>query len=393
MAAIINNQSTAAQIAQPGQEKERFLFWDKPAWMMKKPVDTTDRPITDQDSFYRRAIEWSHRADKVINLILGYLLAVASVLGFMDVLSGGEVLNHVPYLFYIWLGVMGLGVEFQIFLVIGRMPDLARTVQNWFFRFVFFAFNLGFLAFLCYMSVVIAAVFTQHRDVAGSSIGAAMNALGIDSTRFVFERAALATLLLVLMAIDRTMERWRMQIDQAAHVPTPAQNVPVVVAPIPVQEEDKIEKLLIAMQNMNAQNLQAISTQNMQTFQALQAQHQQAMVMTVEQITRVTVEAIEDRLAALPVQQLIAQSAIGTSGNVPSNTRDTEELEVVSDATEPIGSTENAAENSANSKRFGEAIQKIATEHPELSGVQIAERLGCTERTVYKWLKRVNVQE
>ena len=81
-------------------------------------------------SFYEQAIEWTHRGDKVINLVLGYLLAIASGLGFMDVLSSGEVLSTVPWAFYGWLAIMGLGVDFQILLVIGRIPDLARTVEN-----------------------------------------------------------------------------------------------------------------------------------------------------------------------------------------------------------------------------------------------------------------------
>src|SRR5579859_6112724 len=189
-----------------------------PASALSKPTMQPTQSEASQ-SFYQQAIEWTHRADKVINLVLGYLLAIASVLGFMDVLSNGEVLGTVPYLFYLWLAIMGLGVDFQILLVIGRIPDLAKTVENGWFRGVFFAFNIAFLAFLCYMSVIIAAVFTQHRDVPGT-IAQAMNALGIDATRFVFKRATLATLLLDLMAVDRTMKRWRMQLMQPTIPPT-----------------------------------------------------------------------------------------------------------------------------------------------------------------------------
>src|SRR5436190_163755 len=112
---------------------------------------------------------------------------------------------------------MGLGVDFQLLLVVDRMPDLGRLINGW-RSYVFFAFNISFLGFLAYMSIIIGAVFTQHRDIPGT-ITAAMNALGINATDFVYERAALATLLLILMAVDRTMERWRMQIEHAQSTP------------------------------------------------------------------------------------------------------------------------------------------------------------------------------
>jgi hypothetical protein len=171
-------------------------------------------------SCYENAIEWAHKADKVINLVLGYLLAIASVLGFMDVLSNGEVLQYASWLFYVWLAIMGLGVDFQILLVIGRIPDLFRIEGKK--KWVIVGFNVAFLLLLGYMSVIIGAIFTQHRDMPGT-VAQAMQALGINGIAFVYERAALATLLLALMAVDRTMERWRMhgvQGEQGRIVPT-----------------------------------------------------------------------------------------------------------------------------------------------------------------------------
>jgi hypothetical protein len=58
--------------------------------------------------------------------------------------------------------------------------------------------------------IVIGAVFTQHYDAPGP-IASAMHTLRINAVAFVYERAALSTLLLVLMALDRMMERWRLQ--------------------------------------------------------------------------------------------------------------------------------------------------------------------------------------
>lgn len=225
---------------------------------------------TDPDSFYERAIEWTHRADKIINLVLGYLLAIASVLGFMDVLSNGEVLGHVPFLFYVWLLIMGLGVDFQILLVIGRVPDLARMVGHPVGKWVLVTFNIVFLSFLAYVSIIIGAVFTQRRDVPGT-IAQAMSILNINSTSFVYERAALATFLLILMAVDRTMERWRMQIaagnkqqGKQAHVTEEEQ----LVNAQPTQgiQTSDLAQVIQAMQEMNTQNLVAMQTMNQETL-------------------------------------------------------------------------------------------------------------------------------
>src|SRR6266404_2253123 len=99
---------------QPTNIKKCWL-WSKNKSVGSQPTPQKVQPIApaQEASFYEKAIEWTHRADKIINLVLGYLLAIASVLGFMDVLSNGEVLSTVPWMFYGWLAVMGLGVDFQ----------------------------------------------------------------------------------------------------------------------------------------------------------------------------------------------------------------------------------------------------------------------------------------
>jgi len=220
-------------VAQSAAQKKGFRWsWSKIKEDLQQSSTSAQLARVQPTNFYEKAIEWTHRADKIINLVLGYLLAIASVLGFMDVLSNGQVLNQVPFMFYVWLGIMGLGVDFQILLVIGRIPDLFRMPVAGWQKWLIFLFNVLFLVFLCVMSIATSAIFTQHRDmplITGvdpfthlvasrvSTIDDAMGVLGINSILFVYGRAALATLLLVLMAVDRTMERWRMQIIATNH--------------------------------------------------------------------------------------------------------------------------------------------------------------------------------
>ncbi len=363
-------------------QTRRFLFWtwtrkEKPAKAQAAMQPVTTAPTA--ENFYERAIEWTHRADKVINLVLGYLLAGASVLGFMDVLSGGNVLSNVPYLFYVWLLIMGLGVDFQILLVIGRIPDLARMVTNSWFKTIFFVFNGAFLAFLAYMSVIIGAVFTQHYDVPGT-IGQAMNALGIDSTHFVYERAALATFLLVLMAVDRTMERWRMHIQrdaQQAAQPHPQDEPESTAQPqASTLEPSDLEQLITAMMTMNQQNLQA-----------MQQMTQHSLNVTIEQFTKVTIEA---------VRETVGQVVDALPGYAPAQITAPEAKSgqtVDQSSVRPEQQTTNADEKpiqAGQKKRsYGDEIEGLYLQNPAIDIPEIVAKVGCSRSTAASWLQRV----
>lgn len=334
---------------QPTPLQGRRLFWliPLPAKKPKQPkaAKTTRAAAvaSDADTFYGKAMEWTHRADKVINLILGYLLAIASVLGFMDVLSNGQVLSHVPQAFYVWLAIMGLGVDFQLLLVIGRFPDLLQAVESRTLKFVFILFNLAFLGFLAYMSAIIGAVFTQHVDAGTGTVTDAMTALHIDAHTFVFQRATLATLLLVLMAVDRTLERWRIRAaTQSATQTLSKQDV------TPLQGESEqvqpaqsdIEKLIIAMQEAQNKQLQVV----------------------VEQFTRVTVEAVKESLQqALPEAQAPLQISAPTASkaSAPPFERD-----------------------------YGPIIEQLYLNSPMITPEEVVDRIKCSLPTAKKWLER-----
>ena len=158
-------------------------------------------------NFYRKAIQWSHAADKVVNLVLSYALALSSLIAYLDVLGNGGIIDRFPPLFYVWLGVQGLGVELQILIVLSRLPELLQVQGTW-KRACILGFNIVFILLLAYISIIIGAIFTQHGDTHGS-IQQAMRALGVNAIAFVYQRAAMATFLLILMGIDRMMERWR----------------------------------------------------------------------------------------------------------------------------------------------------------------------------------------
>ncbi|HLG77351.1 MAG TPA: hypothetical protein VKX46_13130 [Ktedonobacteraceae bacterium] len=349
------------------------------------------------DRFYERAIEWTHRADKVINLVLGYLLAVASVLGFMDVLSNGEVLSNVPYLFYVWLAIMGLGVDFQILLVVGRIPDLAQMVSSRWAKIVFFVFNIAFLLFLCYMSIIIGAVFTQHRDVPtmlvtnpqthasivqSSTIASAMAALGINTIHFVYERAALATLLLVLMAVDRTMERWRMHMNRRA-VEAAAEKAQAEAQAAAQRQHSEPEKAVEAAP--------ALSTQDMQTLLSALAEVKEmrrelALLRTQSQV-HVTEEYAQKTLppawATHEGQQAIESPAEAEADLAHLSFPETGPLPTTGKL---FRQDQHKASVVAG---YGERIEALLTTQPTLAPHEVARQIGCSTRTATRWMKRI----
>lgn len=342
---------------QPPLQGKRLLWLIPLSAKQPKTAKVTRTTVvsSDADTFYGKAMEWTHRADKVINLILGYLLAIASVLGFMDVLSNGQVLASVPWAFYVWLAIMGLGVDFQLLLVIGRFPDLVQTVESKVLRVVFILFNIGFLAFLAYMSATIAAVFTQHVDAGKGSVIDAMSALGIDAHTFVFQRAWLATLLLVLMAVDRTLERWRIQAatQSATQTLSKQDETPLQGEEQPQQGDvqSDIEKLILAMQAMQAQTLQAVQQMNQQVPQ-----------FTIEQVTRVTAEVVKQSLEALPPfnQPLQIPAEPASKADVPPFLRD-----------------------------YKSEIEQLLLVDPLITVDEVVTKTGCSKPTAEKWLERL----
>jgi len=425
-------------VAQSATQKKGFRWsWSKIKEDLQQSSTSAQLARVQPTNFYERAIEWTHRADKIINLVLGYLLAIASVLGFMDVLSNGQVLNQVPFMFYVWLAIMGLGVDFQILLVIGRIPDLFRMPVAGWQKWLIFLFNVLFLVFLCVMSIATSAIFTQHRDmplITGidpfshlvasrvSTIDDAMGVLGINSILFVYGRAALATLLLVLMAVDRTMERWRMQIiatnqhkaqdvalaqSQQVQIQQPQQEAS---QPAPVQASD-LDKILQAVVAMNQQNLQLMQDMNRQTIEQVS---QMSVQLTEETLNRFAttilfpgsgvpstmnqmVQDIQHADHSSSISQMVQDiQHVDHSPSISQMMQDFQGSENSSSTEElfmDLSSVTSAHTNKhgamAFDKNYSAKIEALLQQEPDLGDREIAARVGCSLRTASRWKSRV----
>jgi hypothetical protein len=136
-----------------------------------------------------------------------------------------------------------------------------------------------------------------------------------------------------------------------------------------------IEAILQTMQAMNAQNLQA-----------MQQMTQQSLQVTIEQFTKVTVQAVKETVQSLPAYT--PPTLLPEPGQTTSNTQDTDELEVVKKPTPPLQS-----EGDQGVQTYGDQIEALYNENPSIGPSEIAKRLGCTRQTASNWLKRVRPVE
>src|SRR5262249_29180448 len=126
--------------------------------------------------------------------------------------------------------------------------------------------------------------------------------------------------------------------------------------------------------------LETVVTMNQQTLQAMQAMNQQTMHVTVEQFTRVTVEAVREAVGqvveALPSYnspQLEGPRNEGSSGN-------------------STGAHEgNKREGGFNESPYGDQIEDLDKDNPQITVAEIVQRLGCSKPVAMKWLGRVRV--
>jgi hypothetical protein len=278
--------------------------------------------------FSRRLSAWTDEGDRIFNHLLGYVIAITSLVAFADVLSNGQITQYLPGVYWVWLIAQGLGVEFQVFILIRRLPTLWKKHRG------LFILNTFFIVCLCLMSIVIGSVFVQH-DNAGGTIEQAMRVLGINHTAFVYARSALAIMLVVIIAIDRALE-------QQQQTCTPAIT----------EQADRTDATLRALVDRVAE-----------------------LTVTVTQITT-TVTQITTANARLDQGEHRALSE-GDQG-------ERKLIAAISDRDQVIAANDHDAS-------VGDRIRSALTDDPTLSIRELAAIAGCSSSTANKWKRRVVV--
>lgn len=136
-----------------------------------------------------------------------------------------------------------------------------------------------------------------------------------------------------------------------------------------------IEAILNTMQAMNAQNLQA-----------MQQMTQQSLQVTIEQFTKVTVQAVKETVQALPAYT--PAKALPEPKQTMSSEQNTDEIEAVEKPISPLHS-----ENDQSARNYGNQIEALYSQNPNIGPSEIVTLVGCSRQTASNWLKRVRPVE
>jgi DNA-binding transcriptional regulator YiaG len=223
----------------------------------------------------------------------------------------------------------------------------------------------------------------------------------------VYERAALATFLLILMAVDRTMERWRMQMaasnkQQARDQVIAAQESTVkseqtntTPATQPAQAND-IAQIIQAMQEMNAQNFAAMQAMNKETLNHFSQVTVELVRETVER-TAATIAIQTPAQTALPAPSDTYQSEKSDMSNVSEGEQNgvsegqTEalNLDAIAFGGEQNGGDEMVSQGEQDEQDYSDQIAAMYQQNNSIRVTDIVAALGCSRSTASKWLKRV----
>lgn len=130
--------------------------------------------------------------EELVVLLSGPMLTVGLGIGLVSLLSDGKLLVDAPWLLYAWAVAQAVGVDGQIVGVWYRV-SVAVSQRRW---GIMLAFGLLGLV-LGYVGYIAALVFAQQ-EAYGISTAEALSRLGLDSTSWLWQRAAISVFLVCL---------------------------------------------------------------------------------------------------------------------------------------------------------------------------------------------------
>jgi hypothetical protein len=183
-----------------------------------------------------------------------------------------------------------------------------------------------------------------------------MQQLHISESDFSLSRSVLVVLVSILIV---TLPRGKQHAE-----PAPVEQPPVMETVLATPDPPvDVEKLL-----------QTMVTMNQQTLRAVQEMNSQAMNVQIEHFTNITVEAVREAMASLPMASPVPQIEAPEPLVEPSKEED-----------------ESSIWGSEFEQSFGDKIEGLLKENPDLNGTQLAQMAGCSPRTARKWKGRLQV--
>jgi hypothetical protein len=214
--------------------------------------------------------------DAFLIRICQFCLMLGFIAGTIAVLSTRYNINAMPWFNIVWAVVQAIAIDGLFFAVwsIWQRSKGQGWLRVWYFL-------IGILLG-CVASLVNDVVsFSELNKV--STIAQTMQQLHINESDFSLSRSVLVVLVSILIV---TLPRGK-QHAELAPIEQPKVEEVVPVAPEPAIDIEKVLQTMVAM--------------NQQTLQSAQEMNRQALNVTIEHFTNVTVEAVREAVASLPM--------------------------------------------------------------------------------------------
>ena len=334
------------------------LFWQRKSVAPDGPTQPIVKPTTTHNMESNKVVLWAQRwlidfTDAFLIRICQFCLMLGFIAGTIAVLSTRYNINAMPWFNITWAVVQAIAIDGLFFAVwsIWQRSKGQGWLRVWYFL-------IGILLG-CVASLVNDVVsFSELNRV--STISLAMQQLHINESDFSLSRSVLVVLVSILIV---TLPRGK-QHAEPVQVVQPQSEVEDLEEVKPVIDIEKVLQTMVAM--------------NQQTLQSAQEMNRQALNVTIEHFTNITMEAVKEAMASLPIASAVPLieapvQAVDESGTVS------------------ISEDEDTIEGSEFDGPYSEKIEALLKENPDLNGTQLAQMAGCSPRTARKWKGRIQV--
>jgi hypothetical protein len=284
--------------------------------------------------------------------ISGPALAISGVIAGIDVLTSNIIRTNFPMvgnvLGVVWAFCLMISLDFQVLTLGVKASRLYRdTSKKGWAKFLEVALCVLFACAISYVSVQMGTIFAQSLGMGSTfTIEDAEAHLGINPIWLFYERSALVMLLIF-------MSGWLRDVEMSPENATQA-----TPAPLQGSQPSELAEVLKQIVEMNAQTLQTVQqmTQQQKPVTIEQA--------TIEQITRVTVAALQQALPEVSVPLQIAAPTAhenATKANVAPFQRD-----------------------------YKPEIELLLLENPVITPDEVVQKINCSLPTAKKWLAKLS---
>ena len=280
--------------------------------------------------------------DGIITLS-GPTLAISGIIAGVDLVTGGNMLRNVGWLSTVWAVTLLLTLDFQVLALGARTHQVYRSDTSARRKIVEIALAVLIAAAISYVSIQMQSVIARANSE-NISIDLATAQLGINPIALIWERS---TLVLVLIF----MSGWFRDDDSARAIPAPPPQPPV---------PPDLNPLLERLDTLYQQRFESVIQQ---------------VKITMEQTARARPD-----LPALPLLEdhaSMQEAEQGERAQGPGSVH-------------PTPALDRGRVQGERGEDFGDAVEAVYRQYPDLSMREVAARVGCSKATVSKWKKRLH---